>query len=189
MKYEIIEGDQFYHIYNRGNNKEDIFKEVMNYSYFLNLMRKYIVPIADVLSYCLLKNHFHLLIKTKKLEKDKKFSQAFSNMCNAYAKAINKKYNRTGSLFQTRFKRIKISDENYLRQLIIYINLNHIYHGFTSRLFEYEYSSLLLLLSKQNTFLKRSEVMELFEDKENFHYCIKKKKLEFDEKMIALLLE
>jgi REP element-mobilizing transposase RayT len=189
MNYEKIESGQYYHIFNRGNNGEDLFKEKLNYDHFLRLMEKYIVPVADILSYCLLKNHFHLLVKVKDSDDVKRFSKAYSNLCNAYAKSINKRYGRTGSLFQARFKRIKISDENYLKQLIVYINLNPVYHGFVDNIYKYQYSSLLILLSEKKTFLTRQEVWELFHDKENFQYYINMKKLEFDEKMKALILE
>ncbi len=176
MSYEIIEPDCYYHIYNRGNNKEDIFKEVVNYYYFLDLMKKYIVPVTDVLSYCLMKNHFHLLIHTKELETGRTFSQSLSNLCNAYTKAINKKYNRTGSLFQVRFKRKKVTDEKYLKQLIVYINLNPVYHEFENDIYAYQYSSLRLLLSKGKTFICRREVLELFDGLENFQYYLQSKK-------------
>ena len=56
---------QYFHIYNRGNNGEDIFLEARNYAYFLKLYQKYICPIADTYAYCLLKNHFHFLIRIK----------------------------------------------------------------------------------------------------------------------------
>jgi REP element-mobilizing transposase RayT len=189
MSYEKIEPGHYYHIFNQGNNQEDVFKENMNYNYFLRLLEKHVVPVADIFSYCLLKNHFHLLIRTKELKEERQCSKAISNVCNAYAKAINKKYSRTGSLFRDRFKRIRVMDEQYLRQLILYINLNPIYHGFTNNIFTYRYSSLVVLLSKRKTMLKRQEVWELFHDRENFQYCIEMKKLEFDEKMKALVFE
>ena len=189
MSYEIIEPDCYYHIYNQGNNKEDIFKETMNYHYFLSLMKKYVVPTTDIISYCLLKNHFHLLIHTKELETGKTFSQSLSNLCNAYAKAVNKKYNRTGSLFRARFKRKKVTSEKYLKQLIVYINLNPVYHGFEKDIYTYQYSSLLLLVSKRKTFLHRHEVLELFDGKENFQFYLRFKKMEFDEKMTTFLIE
>ncbi len=109
MKYEPLISNYYYHIFNQGNNKEDIFIEEMNYVYFLELLNKYICPIATILSYCLLKNHFHLLIQIKDIPEEKQVSKAFSNFFNSYAKSINKKYNRTGSLFRDRFKRIKIT--------------------------------------------------------------------------------
>jgi len=55
----------YYHIYNRGNNHENLFIEERNYSYFLNLYAKHIGPIAETHAYCLLRNHFHLLVKIK----------------------------------------------------------------------------------------------------------------------------
>lgn len=65
MKKEIFEAGHYYHIYNRGNNKENIFIEERNYVYFLQLLKIYILPVADVYAYCLLKNHFHLLVRIK----------------------------------------------------------------------------------------------------------------------------
>jgi len=108
MHYEKIESGCYYHIFNQGNNQENLFKEKRNYDHFLRLLEKYIVPVGDIFSYCLLKNHFHILVRTKELDEELRFSLAFSNLCNAYAKAINKQYNRTGSLFRDRFKRIKL---------------------------------------------------------------------------------
>lgn len=53
----------FYHIYNRGNNRENIFIEERNYTLFMNLYSRYIPPIADTYAYCLLRNHFHFLVR------------------------------------------------------------------------------------------------------------------------------
>jgi len=189
MKYEPLIANNYYHIFNQGNNKEDIFIEEMNYTYFLELLNKYIYPIATILSYCLLKNHFHLLVQIKNIPEENQASKAFSNFFNSYAKSINKKYNRTGSLFRDRFKRIKIAEEGYLKKLIVYINLNPIHHGFTSNLNEYKHSSFLALMSNKTTLLQRDEVIQLFDDKENFKYYLESKKLELDEKLKLLTLE
>ena len=59
MQIEKIEFGKFYHIFNRGNNSQDIFFEEENYLYFLKLLTKYIFPIADIYCYCLMNNHFH----------------------------------------------------------------------------------------------------------------------------------
>ncbi|HSG41990.1 MAG TPA: hypothetical protein VLA72_02435 [Anaerolineales bacterium] len=98
--------DMYYHIYNRGNNRENLFLEERNYSYSMSLYEKDIEPIADTYAYCLMRNHFHLLVRSKSEEeylqqtsrvletrevlKPKKFnpSQDFGNLFNAYAKAI-----------------------------------------------------------------------------------------------------
>lgn len=174
-KYDILEPDCFYHIYNRGNNKEDLFLEPENYSHFLNLVKTHIIEIADIYAYCLLKNHFHLVIKIKsktelpeKYHPENKLSQPFSNLFNAYTKAINKWYDREGSLFRVRFKRERISDLNYLRNAIIYIHLNPVKHSFTKDYSTYSYSSFQSLISPKDTLLKRMEIFELFGDNKNF---------------------
>ena len=101
MNYkEPLQPSCMYHLFNRGNNKENIFKEPDNYSYFLTLCKKYITPVADIHCYCLLPNHFHLLIHTKNNTTSKLITQAFSNCFNAYTKSINKAYKRTGSYFR-----------------------------------------------------------------------------------------
>ncbi len=63
---------QYYHIYNRGNNRENIFIEERNYRYFLKLYAKYIEPIAHTYAYCLLRNHFHFLVRIKTVEEQEK---------------------------------------------------------------------------------------------------------------------
>ncbi len=179
MKQEPFLPDRFYHIYNRGNNRENIFIEEKNYHYFLNLLKKYISPIAHVLSYCLLKNHFHLLVQIKSeeeipekyLKNGIKIHLAFSNMFNAYTKAINKAYNRTGSLFQEHLHRIRITDDRYLKQVIVYIHLNPLKHKFSDNFSNYEYSSYNSIISSKQTNLYRNYVLDLFEDKDNFVYC------------------
>ncbi len=183
MQYEKLTAENYYHIFNRGNNKCDLFIEQENYDYFLKLLVKYILPIADVYSYALLKNHFHLLVKIKNIDDEKLISKSFSNLFNAYAKAINKKYNRTGSLFQYKFKRVKIDSDEYLKEVITYINLNPIYHQFTKEIQQYKYCSYNALICDKETLLNRKEVMELFDDKTNFIYHLKHKKLIFNEKL------
>jgi|SRR5690554_5197783 len=171
MKYEPIISNQFYHVYNRGNNGENIFLEERNYLYFLRLTQKHVLPIAEIYAYCLLKNHFHILLKTKSILKENKISQGISNLFNSYAKAINKTYGRAGSLFQTRFSRKRILNEDYLRSLVLYIHLNPIHHGFTTDYRTYRHSSYKALISRKPTELKRAEVLSLFDDLDNFIFC------------------
>ena len=187
MKLQPLESSFYYHFYNRGNNKENIFIEEDNYFYFLNLIKKYVLPIANIFSYCLLPNHFHLLLKIKDNKllpesiKNEKTSihQPFSNLFNAYTKAFNKKYNRTGSLFQKHPKKIQIKNEEYLRNLIIYINTNPSHHNIAN-FSEYKFSSYQALLSNQPTLLERDNVIELFDTVENFKYTHQIKKINLD---------
>ena len=187
MKHQPFEAAHFYHVFNRGNNKENIFKTEDNYVYFLNLVKKYLLPICDIYCYCLLPNHFHFILKIKDFEElpekfkrgKTKLHQPFSNLFNAYTKAINKKHQRTGSLFQEHLKRIQISNEEYLRNLIVYVNTNSTHHNILS--FEnYKFSSYQSLLSSKPSLLKRATVIHLFDDVDNFIVVHKIKKMNIE---------
>jgi hypothetical protein len=111
-------------------------------------------------------------------------SKKFSNFFNAYAKAINKQYNRSGSLFKDRFSRKIVKDENQLRNLILYIHTNPAHHGFVEDFSTYKYSSYNSLLSNKETLLDRKFVINQFEDKENFKYVHRTKCFDIDERLI-----
>lgn len=164
----------YYHIYNRGNNRENIFFEERNYPYFMRLYTKYIEPVADTFAYCLLRNHFHLLVRIKTRRQTdavsetasvltaREVSHTFNNLLNSYAKSINKAYQRTGSLFQHHFGRIQVASDRYFLTLINYIHHNPQKHGFVADFRDYPYSSYHTLLSYKATRLKREEVLEWF---------------------------
>ena len=171
VKYEILESGRYYHIYNRGNNKENIFIEEKNYFYFLQLLKKHILPITEIYAYCLLPNHFHLIIRTKDTVENKNLSQGFSNVFNAYAKAINKSYQRSGSLFQRKFSRIKIEDETYLKNLVLYTYTNSQHHNIVVGFTSYPHSSYHAYLSSKPTNISKEYILELFGGKKNFKAC------------------
>lgn len=185
---EIFEPGCFYHIFNRGNNKEDIFIEEKNYSYFLNLVKKYLLPICEVFCYCFLKNHFHLMIRIKDIEDlpkkiiidQNQLHQPFSNLFNAYTKGINNLTGRTGSLFQKSFHKIRITDLSYLQNLIIYIHLNPVKHDFLLDFKNYRHSSYQTIISDKPTKLKRDDVIKIFDDKSNFIYCHDLKRIKIE---------
>ena len=175
----------FYHIYHRGNNKEDIFPEPENFFYFLQLWRRHIHPIADTFTYALLKNHFHALVCVRPLpvllqlpyisvkandpvHLSNRLSRCFSNLFNAYAKAINKRHGRTGSLFQERFRRKLIMEEDYLADVILYIHTNPVKHGFVTSEDRYAHTSYHAFLSEKPTLLQRQKVLGLFGGREAF---------------------
>lgn len=167
MKIEPLIQGNFYHIYNRGNNGIDLFIDNENYTHFLRLYEKYIDPIADTFAWCLMKNHFHFLVRIKD-EMSKTPHQSFSNLFNAYTKAINKRYNRHSSLFQRPFKRKLVDNEAYFKNLILYIHNNPVNHGICQDAMDYSWSSYLACVSDKATNLKKAEVIDLFEDLENF---------------------
>lgn len=127
MKNDFLENGFYYHIYNRANNYEKMFYEEENYRYFLQLMVKYLFSVCQIYAYCLLENHFHILVRIKEENeipeeiRKKKVSQHFSNMFNAYTKAINKRYKRRGCLFQEHLGRKRIMEEKYLIDATVYI--------------------------------------------------------------------
>lgn len=182
VKTPLLHGN-YYHIYNRGNNGIDIFFDTENYYYFLKLYAKYIEPIAETYAWCLMKNHFHLLVRIKEKEEiieseltykttDKpKIIEAyrqFSHLFNAYTQGMNKKYNRTGSLLETKFERKLVSSQDYFQKLIYYIHNNPVHHGFVKHMGLYPWSSYGSIISNKKTLLKRKEVIGLFQNKENF---------------------
>jgi len=183
-----LEPGFFYHIYNRGNNHENVYVEERNYPFFLDLLFKHLVAVCDVYCYCLLKNHFHLIVRIKdiedlpiKLMSDKnRLHQPFSNFFNAYTKSFNKLYFRSGSLFQKNFNKIRIMNENYLRNVVLYVHLNPVKHGFTTEYSKYEFSSYQQIISDRPCNLMKEDVIQLFDDIENFIYCHDHKKIDFD---------
>ena len=169
----------YYHIFNRGINGENIFREKRNYYFFMQRYAKYIEPVAYTYAYCLLKNHFHFLVRIKTEEEQRETwektrqvsetcrvfrvldpSQQFSNLFNAYAKAFNKTYWRTGTLFQRPFGRIEVDSDTYFLQLIAYIHQNPQKHGFVGDFRDWPFSSYHTLLSTKPTRLQREEVLD-----------------------------
>ena len=167
MKLEVLEKDKVYHIYNRGINSEVIFNSDENKRYFLKLYSKYLENKAETFAYCLMYNHFHFIIR---IVNENEITQALSNLFNSYAKAFNKQNNRTGSLFEKHFKRIKIENEAYLTNLIQYVHLNPKHH-LDIDYKRFSFSSYQSLISDKPTKLIREEVIQLFDSKENFIYC------------------
>lgn len=176
-----LESGNYYHIYNRGNNGQDIFFENQNYEFFLHRLDQYINPFCDVIAWVLLKNHFHLLVYVKdeievekldytatEIPKKIEVHLQFGHFFNSYAKAINKRYNRTGSLFEKNFERILISHPQYFKNLIHYIHYNPVKHGFTENVWDYPWSSYGSIISHKPTKLKRDFVLELFNGQNEF---------------------
>ena len=164
----LIDG-KTYHVYNRGNNSENIFSTQENYFYFLRKFNVFLSEYLKVFCYCLLPNHFHFLVRVNdEISDPKTMCEAFRKFFTAYAKAFNKQENRTGSLFQKNFKRIEVAEQKYLLNLICYIHANPKKHGISDNFIIYPHSSYQSILSTKPTKLLRSEILDLFDGAENY---------------------
>lgn len=176
-----------YHIYSHANGEENLFRQDENYHYFLNKYSDYIHPLAETFAYCLLPNHFHMMLRIRKepeltsffMQKKKQeicakdlpelISRHFSNFLNAYAKAYNERFDRRGSLFERPFKRKLIKSSKYFTGLIAaYIHNNPIHHGFVTDLNDWIHSSWHSYISEKNTKVSRQEGLIWFGGREAF---------------------
>lgn len=185
MKQENFTENRIYHVYNRGNNKENIFIEEKNYYFFLSLIEKHLLQVSDIYCFCLLKNHFHILLKIKSKndipEKyQNKIHLPFSNLFNSYTKSINKVYNRTGSLFQEHLHRNVVFDTNYLFQLVAYIHLNPVKHKFTNDFENYPFSSYQYYKTNSNSFINDQFLIETFNNFDNLKFWHNFNKIKYD---------
>lgn len=170
---QALENGKYYHIYNRGINSDILFKENENYNYFLQLYERHIDPIADTYAWCLMKNHFHFLVRIKETDHSKNDktihpSQSFSNFFNAYTRAFNIKYKRHGPLFERPFRRKEVTCNQYFQNLIIYIHNNPVHHLICEHPIEFPWSSYISCISDKPTKLKRKEIMGHFSDFNHF---------------------
>jgi len=138
--------EMHYHIYNRGNNRERIFFESDNYLYFLKKLKEYLVPVADVLVYCLMPTHYHIVGRVKQtseISKISEVSKAMMKLSVSYTKAINKRFQRAGVLFQGQFQAKPVLSSPYLLNLCRYIHGNPVKDGIVADIAQWHYSNYL----------------------------------------------
>lgn len=161
------------HVYNRGVNKSLIFLDEQDYSNFIyraKILLGIIPPpkrsakggirlkalpfnSMEILSYCLMPNHFHFLIKQNLVNSQKTF---LHRLCTSYSTYFNKKYERVGHIFQGIYKSKIVQEDSYLIQLTAYIHLN------PSSPFDWRYSSLPAYLGKIDDGLSKPQmIMEM----------------------------
>jgi len=129
--------EEYYHLYNRGNNRGRIVFEPSNYVFFLRQLRQYVLPAVELVAYCLMPTHYHLLVHLKTVDLAHRM-QLFSI---SYTKACNKSYGRTGALFQGAFQAKHIASTEHLLHLSRYIHVNPVVAGLAQKPEEWEYSS------------------------------------------------
>lgn len=139
MRYQAIVSGNYYHVYNRGVNRERIFILDENWLFFLRRLRHYFDRnLATILAYCLMPNHYHLLIH---VNCDNFGSAVMHPFTVSYTKAINKQQNRVGSLFQGPFQSRCVSKDAELIHLSRYIHLNPVQAGLVAAPEDWEFSS------------------------------------------------
>ena len=159
--------DKYYHVYNRSVGKDKLFFNDENYKYFLKRYSYYLNDKLLTYAFCLLPNHFHLLVKPK-VDNSEILIESFRKFFISYSMQINKQQKRKGNLFQSNFKRKIIDDEGYLLQLVYYIHTNPIHHKITKDFLNYKYSSYKKIIRDQYTQLAKNELLNWFKNKESF---------------------
>ena len=149
--------NEFHHIYNQGNNKQPLFFNANNYLFFIKKMREQILPIADVIAYCLMPNHFHFIIHANENSVRERvsfggkpmqeFAYRLGILLSSYSQAINKQNNTSGSLFRQKTKEKILSENiegrriNYLENCFFYIHHNPKVADLVNDLTDWPYSS------------------------------------------------
>ncbi len=186
-----LEQGEFYHVYNRAVGGGQLFLSDENCRFFMQQYTKYLTPVAETYAYALLGNHFHFLIRIRdefraaqpalsnfgsltKLQEpvaaaqDMTPSGQFKRLFQSYSLAFNKQQGRTGTLFETPFKRAHVQSQQYLVQLVYYIHANPQAHGLTEDFRDWRWSSFRAIASDGDTQLERMTVLSWFGDRENF---------------------
>lgn len=117
----------YYHIYNRGADRRTICRSDENFRFLLTLMKRYLRPLQlTIIAYCLLPNHYHWLVRQ---DGEAPAGLLPQRVFNAYSKAFNNTNQRTGTLFEDRYKAIRVETDAYLRHLCCYIHGNPVRHN------------------------------------------------------------
>lgn len=179
----FLEPGRFYHIYNRGVNGTNLFYNRGNYEFFLHRYASHLSPLVETYAYCLLPNHFHLLVRIReKTDRDVPHlenvehiptreihtSDAFRHFFTSYSKSINAEQKRHGSLFEKPFRRKLISDTSYLTNLVFYIHANPQLHHISNDFRKYSWSSYERMLRNQPSKLEKVQVLQWFDSAENY---------------------
>ncbi|MBI4098101.1 MAG: transposase [Candidatus Levybacteria bacterium] len=153
----------FYHVFNRGLNKQDIFLSDQDYKFFLGKLRglkqKYD---HSIYALCLMPNHFHISIQTRKTP----ISKIMSSLTTSYSMYFNRKYQHFGPVFQNRFKSILIENDSYFLELSRYIYLNPVKAGLVQDPALYKYTSLREALGKEPLHFLDQDILRLIGETE-----------------------
>lgn len=182
-KYKISYKGGYYHIYNRGNAKQNIFLEKADYVAYLKRLRKASKRYnVSIIFYCLMPNHIHLAVRQNSEIPIHKF---ISSLHTSYSMYFNKKYKRVGHLFQDRFKQKNIEKDEYLLYLSCYVHLNPWLDHLVEKPEDYQWSSYPDYIGIRSGTLCEKEVVlqgQSFEDykkvvEESKNYILERKEI------------
>ncbi|MEJ7660555.1 MAG: transposase [Hymenobacter sp.] len=136
---------QLHHLYNRGNNGEQVFYTPAHYQYFLRKVRAHLLPTGRLLAYCLMPNHFHLLFEPAETDLlGEQANRGLGLVLASYAQGLNQERRRTGSLFQKRTKAKPLEADphgRYPLTCLHYLHQNPLRVRLVARLADWPYSS------------------------------------------------
>jgi putative transposase len=152
---------QYYHIYNRGVEKRDIFANDENYRFLLRRLREFLpdCPVT-LIAYCLMPNHYHFLARA---EEDDGIGPFLQRLFNSYTQAFNRQEKRSGTLFESRAKSVLIDGNSYLFHIARYVHLNPVRAGLTQRPEDWAHSNYLEFIGlRRGTLAESAFVREQF---------------------------
>lgn len=137
-----------YHIFNRGNRKAEVFHDRQDYLHFLRQLREYLQEyLVTLIAYCLMPNHYHLLMRQ---DGDNAISEMMQALGTSLSKTYNQKYDTVGSLFQGKFRDEHVGDTGYLMYLARYIHRNPVKAGLSPAPEEWEFSNYRDVLGRRD---------------------------------------
>ena len=149
-RLETFEPGYYYHLYNRGVNRGPIYFNDKNFQFFLFNIERYLLPVMELMAYCLMPTHYHMLIRirdtsevgdTSEVDDTSEVPTAMMKLSVSYTKAINSAFNRVGPLFQGAYQSKVVDSDAYLWQLIDYIHMNPVQSELVSYPEHWIYSS------------------------------------------------
>lgn len=162
-----FERGAYYHIYNRGAARQAIFRAETNYLFVLRRMKQIAADnqIA-VIAYCLMPNHYHWLVRQ---DGDRPAGLLPQHVFNSYTKAYNKMYQRSGTLFEARFKTKPVDNDEYLLHLCRYIHANPVKDQIVTDLAKWPYSNYHEWVGKRDgTLIDKAFVAAHFPDRSHY---------------------
>lgn len=156
---------QIYHVILRGNNKQILFCDDLDRKFFLNRLEKYSTELGiSVFAYCLMSNHVHILLG----KANPSLSKFVQKLATSYAMYFNRRYERSGHLFEGRFKSEPVETDEYFKTAIRYIFQNPLKVSIEKSL-SYRWSSYLLTIKEnRHSIIDKEYLFNLFETKQQF---------------------